>query len=110
MRDADRIFSVPGIDAMFVGPNDLAASMRGQDGRPPDGAATADANRQILAACKKHGVAAGYHCTTAEEVIHRVQEGWQFLAIGSELKMMTEGAAAAMRAVGAGGVGDIARY
>src|SRR5262245_38151332 len=27
VRDADSIFSVPGIDAIFVGPNDLAASM-----------------------------------------------------------------------------------
>ena len=26
-RNADAIFSVPGIDAIFVGPNDLAASM-----------------------------------------------------------------------------------
>ncbi len=28
VRNADSIFSVPGIDAIFVGPNDLAASMR----------------------------------------------------------------------------------
>src|SRR5229473_2344109 len=28
VEDADAIFSVPGIDAIFVGPNDLAASMR----------------------------------------------------------------------------------
>ena len=36
VRDFDQIFSVPGIDAVFVGPNDLAASMRGPDGsRPP---------------------------------------------------------------------------
>ena len=35
VEDADTIFSVPGIDAIFVGPNDLAASMRCKDGRPP---------------------------------------------------------------------------
>src|SRR5213596_3533245 len=32
---ADEIFSVAGIDAIFVGPNDLAASMRSADGKPP---------------------------------------------------------------------------
>jgi 4-hydroxy-2-oxoheptanedioate aldolase len=110
VRDAEKIFSVPGIDAIFVGPNDLAASMRGKDGRPPGGEVTAEANRQILAACKKLGVAAGYHCSTAEEALHRIREGWQFLAIGSELKLMVEGAAATIRAVGASGVGEIARY
>src|SRR5437588_4737338 len=34
VEDADAIFSVPGIDAIFVGPNDLAASMRSKDGKP----------------------------------------------------------------------------
>src|SRR5271163_1443374 len=58
VENADAIFSVPGIDAIFVGPNDLAASMRGKDGRPPSAAATAEANRHILATCKRHGVAA----------------------------------------------------
>src|SRR6266545_1610416 len=32
VENADAIFSVPGIDAIFVGPNDLAASMRTKDG------------------------------------------------------------------------------
>src|SRR6185437_17176092 len=41
VEDADAIFSVPGIDAIFVGPNDLAASMRSKDGKPPSGEATA---------------------------------------------------------------------
>src|SRR5438309_6072720 len=85
---ADAIFSVPGIDAIFVGPNDLAASMRSSDGKPPSGEATAQAMKHILATCRKHGVAAGVHCTSPEEARHRIEEGWQFLAIGSELKMM----------------------
>ena len=35
VENADAIFSVPGIDAIFVGPNDLGASMRGKDNKPP---------------------------------------------------------------------------
>jgi 4-hydroxy-2-oxoheptanedioate aldolase len=110
VRDADEIFSVPGIDAIFVGPNDLAASMRGRDGRPPSGEATAEANRHILTTCKKHGVAAGYHCTTPDETIHRIEEGWQFLAIGSELRMMLDASAGTLRAIGVGAAGKVARY
>jgi 4-hydroxy-2-oxoheptanedioate aldolase len=110
VRDAEQIFSVPGIDAIFVGPNDLAASMRSRDGRPPSGEATLEANRQILATCKKHGVAAGYHCTTPEEAAHRIEEGWQFLAIGSELKLMLEGAARVLDGIGTRQSGEIARY
>jgi 4-hydroxy-2-oxoheptanedioate aldolase len=112
VEDADKIFSVPGIDAIFVGPNDLAASMRGKDGRPPSGEATAQAMRHILATCKKHRVAAGVHCGSAEEALARIEEGWQFLAITSELKMMLDGTAAVIERLG-GAVrakGEMAKY
>src|SRR2546421_1786161 len=75
VEDADSIFSVPGIDAIFVGPNDLAASMRGKDGRPPSAEATAQAMRHVLATCRKHGVAPGLHCGSGEEARHRIEEG-----------------------------------
>jgi len=92
VEDADKIFSVPGIDAIFVGPNDLAASMRGKDGKGPTAEASNQALKHILQTCKKHKVPAGLHCGSAEEVNLRIEEGWQFLAIGSELKMMLQGA------------------
>src|SRR5205823_4878987 len=110
VENADSIFSVPGIDAIFVGPNDLAASMRGKDGRPPSGQATTAANKQILATCKKHGVAAGYHCSSPEEVLARMEEGWQFLGMASELKLMLDRAAAVVKAIGCGPEGELARY
>lgn len=109
VENADSIFSVPGIDAIFVGPNDLAASMRGKDGKPPSAEATTQANKHILATCKKNGVAAGYHCSTVEEVKHRIAEGWQFLAIGSELKMMLDNAAATVKGIGVAQSADTSR-
>ena len=111
VRDADSIFSVPGIDAIFVGPNDLAASMRSPDGKPPAPDATKEALKHILATCKKYKVAAGIHCGSGEEARMRIEEGWQFLAITSELKMMLDGAASVLTALGgARGKGDMARY
>jgi 4-hydroxy-2-oxoheptanedioate aldolase len=110
VRDAEEIFSVPGIDAIFVGPNDLAASMRGKDGRPPSAEATLEANRHVLATCRKYGVAAGYHCTLVEETVQRIEDGWQFLAIGSELKLMLDAAASTLRGIGGYETSEIARY
>lgn len=106
---ADAIFAVPGIDAIFVGPNDLAASMRGPNGEPPSAEATDRVMATILATCRKHGVAAGLHCTSAAEAEARIAEGWQFVAIGSELKMMLDGAAATLAPFGIGD-GDMAKY
>ena len=91
VENAEQIFAVPGIDAIFVGPNDLAASMRTKDGKGPSGQATRDALDHILKTCKKHGVAPGIHCANADEANARIEEGWQFIAIASELKMMLNG-------------------
>jgi 4-hydroxy-2-oxoheptanedioate aldolase len=111
VENADSIFSVPGIDAIFVGPNDLAASMRGKDGRPPTAEATAQAMKQILATCKKVGVAAGVHCFSAEEANQRISEGWQFIAINSELRMMLDGAGTILRGLtGNRARPDLAKY
>jgi 4-hydroxy-2-oxoheptanedioate aldolase len=93
VENADAIFSAPGIDAIFVGPNDLAASMRDPSGKPPSGEATEKAMKHILATCRKHGVAPGVHCMNIEEARQRLAEGWQFIAVTSELKMMLDGVA-----------------
>jgi 4-hydroxy-2-oxoheptanedioate aldolase len=102
VEDADAIFSVPGIDVIFVGPNDLAASMRSKDGRPASAEETNRVMKHILETCRKHGVAPGLHCGSAEEALHRIDEGWQFLAVGSELRMMLEGVNAAVQKLGIG--------
>src|SRR5436305_9106251 len=108
--NADAIFSVPGIDAIFVGPNDLAASMRSSDGKPPSAEATAEAMKHILAVCKKHKVPAGLHCYSPEDAKARIEEGWQFIAIGSELRMMMDSARDVVRRTGLSGQAELAKY
>jgi 4-hydroxy-2-oxoheptanedioate aldolase len=101
---------VPGIDAIFVGPNDLAASMRSPDGKPPSAGQTAEVMKEILAACRRNKVAAGVHSFSAEEVVKRIEEGWQFLAINSELKMMVDEASSVLKAIGVRQKADMAKY
>jgi 4-hydroxy-2-oxoheptanedioate aldolase len=110
VRNADAIFSVPGIDAIFVGPNDLAASMRSKDGKPPAAEATKEAMQHILATCKKHKVAAGVHAFSAKEARMYIDEGWQFIAINSELRFMLETANAVLKDMGMGTKGEGAKY
>jgi 4-hydroxy-2-oxoheptanedioate aldolase len=110
VENADSIFSVPGIDAIFVGPNDLAASMRSKDGKGPSGEATTQAMKHILETCKKHGVAPGLHCGSAAEARARIDEGWQFIAIASELRMMLNEAGEVVKQIGGGAKGEMAKY
>ena len=96
---ADEIYSVPGIDAVFVGPNDLGASMRGSDGAPPEPATFEKTLTRIREACKRSGVASGLHVQTLEQARQRAGEGWQFIAVASELKFMLDGAAEVARGI-----------
>lgn len=91
---ADEIYSVPGVDAVFVGPNDLAATMRAPDGTPPSPEAFEDALTRIREACRRHGVAPGLHTFSIPDAQRRIDEGWRFVALNSELKFMLQGAAA----------------
>jgi 4-hydroxy-2-oxoheptanedioate aldolase len=110
VRHFDEVYSVPGVDAVFVGPNDLKASMRGADGTPPSEDAFRQALADILAGCKRLGVPAGLHTFGIDEAKQRIAEGWQFIAVSSELKFMVDGAAKVADAVCGGPKADLAKY
>ena len=108
---ADEIYAVPGIDAIFVGPNDLAATMRAPDGTPPSKEALETALQRILSAAKRQRVPCGLHVFSIEDAKRRVAEGWQFIAVNSELKMMLQGASALAREMHPDlSVGELAKY
>jgi 4-hydroxy-2-oxoheptanedioate aldolase len=109
---ADEIYSVPGIDAVFIGPNDLAASMRAPDGTPPTKEALEAAYTRVLQAAQRHGIAAGMHVYSGTDALKRIAEGWRFLAVGSELKFLLQGATDLVGQLNAPGVqiAGLAKY
>lgn len=90
VEHADEILSVPGVDACFIGPNDLAASMGIGVGVPleSDHPQLVEAIEHIRETCVKHGVAPGVHTSGANGVNQRIAEGFQFLAMASELRYL----------------------
>jgi len=110
VRDFDQVFSVPGIDAVFVGPNDLAASMRAPDGQPPHPDYFKETLAAILDGCKRNGVAAGIHTFSVEEAKTRIADGWQFIAVNSELRMMMDGARRVVEGLGIQRSGNMVKY
>ena len=63
-----------------------------------------------MAAGKKTGTPVGIHCMSVPEVKHRISEGWQFLALQSELKMMVTKAQELVQELGLETASDLARY
>ena len=108
---ADEIYEVPGIDAIFIGPNDLAYSMRSASGVLPSKDEVEKAMQRILEAAKRNHVPCGLHVLTAEDALRRAEQGFQFIAVGSELKFMLDSSTTAVRLTNPGEAGeDIARY
>jgi 4-hydroxy-2-oxoheptanedioate aldolase len=110
VREFDRVYSVPGVDAVFVGPNDLMASMRAADGTPPSPEVFKQTLADILAAAKRIGVPAGIHTFSVDEAKQRIADGWQFIAVSSELRFMTDGAKRVVEGLGMGQGGDMVKY
>lgn len=81
---ADAIAALPEVDALFMGPYDLSASL----GTPGD--FTTDsfkaATDQVRLACTRHGKALGIHqvATDAPELDARLAEGNRFVAYGTD--------------------------
>jgi 4-hydroxy-2-oxoheptanedioate aldolase len=108
---ADEIFAVRGVDAVFVGPNDLLSSMGKTPAMDSDDPAFVDALRHVRETAVRRGIAPGLHTADAATAYRRIEEGWKFVAISSELGFMVEGATAAVStAIGAESTGSVARY
>ena len=71
---AEEILSVPGVDACFIGPNDLSWSM-GLKGRRDD--AHAAALLRVRDAGRATGTPVGLHCGSPQEVVERIDQGFQ---------------------------------
>lgn len=110
VKNAEAIYSLPGVDAIFVGPNDLSAQMRTPDGKDPSPEEFEAMLQRILAMGKKCKVPVGIHLTSVEAVQKRIAEGWQFLALGSELRFMVTEAQHMVEALSLRTSGDLARY
>jgi 4-hydroxy-2-oxoheptanedioate aldolase len=110
VENAEEIYALPGVDAIFVGPNDLTAQMRSPDGTDPTPEEFHAMMGRILAAGKKVGTPVGLHVQTVEQVQQRIAEGWQFIALGSELRFMVSEAQRLVSGLNLKSSGDLARY
>lgn len=85
----DEILSVKGLDAVFIGPYDLSASM-GITAQfdHPDFIAARD---RILDSCKDHNIVPGIHVvpTEPEQVLARASEGYRLIAYSLDITMLT---------------------
>lgn len=102
VENIDEILTVPGLDAVFIGPYDLSASM-GLTAQfdHPDYLATRD---RILSACNRHDVAPGIHVvpTNPSQVLARIEEGYRFIAYSLDITMLLTACTEGLETIRAG--------
>ncbi len=98
IANLDEILSVPGVDAAYIGPSDLAYAL----GMTPTGDNHDEHHQQvcleILEACKRHNVAPGIHTGSLEFTKKWLQAGFQMVTLGSEVGFMRAKAGADLAA------------
>jgi 4-hydroxy-2-oxoheptanedioate aldolase len=90
VANAEEIYSLPGVDAIFVGPVDLRANMRRTDGAEATDAEFEAMIQTVIDVGRRTGTPTGMHVMDPVTARARAEQGMRFIAVGSELRMMTE--------------------
>jgi 4-hydroxy-2-oxoheptanedioate aldolase len=93
VANAEEIASVPGIDALLIGTNDLCFELGipGQFNDPR----VAEAYKKVIAACRKHGKFPGMGGMYTPELLERhIAMGVQLVLSGSDYSLLMQAGAA----------------
>jgi 4-hydroxy-2-oxoheptanedioate aldolase len=87
IENLDAILRVEGVDVVFIGANDLSASMGllGQPHHPK----VQEVISRVLASARRAGVVAGLVAADADDANRRFAEGFQFVAIGHDVGLLS---------------------
>jgi 4-hydroxy-2-oxoheptanedioate aldolase len=88
--NVDEIVSVPGVDAIYVGPADLSISLGLEPSGNADESALDEALATIVAACERHGVVPGIHSSGALTPRRR-EQGFRMITVTSDALALRAG-------------------
>lgn len=95
----DHLFTTPGIDGVFIGPNDLSNSLTGGAHVDPGHPLVKEALTLVLEKSAQHNSFAGIYANTVELARCFVEQGFRFIAMGSDAGFLKAGSAEMLRAV-----------
>ncbi|MDY0168127.1 MAG: aldolase/citrate lyase family protein [Thermoguttaceae bacterium] len=90
VENADAIYRLPGCDAIFVGPVDLRFTMRQTDGTFPTDEEHEAMIQRVISFGRSAGTPTGIHALDPHDALRRAGQGMQFIAVGSDLWMLTQ--------------------
>jgi 4-hydroxy-2-oxoheptanedioate aldolase len=91
LDNLEEILSVPGLDAVYIGPSDLSLALGCKPTFDDVEKPVAEAIDFIVAKAREHGKIAGIHNSTPEFALRRIEKGFQFVTIASDARLMAAG-------------------
>ena len=85
LANVDAIAATPGIDALFVGPYDLATALSGGTAQDVEAPQVEQAVDRICAAATKAKKIPGIYCRDAENAVAMAKRGFRFVIAGNDL-------------------------
>jgi 2-keto-3-deoxy-L-rhamnonate aldolase RhmA len=100
VENIDEIVSVEGVDATYIGPADLAASLGHLgDMEHPEVQKAIDT---ILSATKKSGKKAGIHVAAGKSIEYRMRQGFDLITLGRDIDYLKNAVTGQMKKLGIG--------
>lgn len=94
LANLEEIVATPGLDAIYIGPSDLALAL----GIPPDRGgshpAHGEAIARILTTCRRRGVTPGIQCPDGVSARARAEQGFRMVSVGNDMATLRRGLAA----------------
>jgi 2-dehydro-3-deoxyglucarate aldolase/4-hydroxy-2-oxoheptanedioate aldolase len=104
VAQVDQIAALDGVDVLFVGPRDLSHDLGVPgDVQAPSYLAALD---QVRAAAQRHGKTCGLLVPDGSAAAARQEEGWTFVAVGSDSTLLAAAVAAELGRARQSGVPD----
>ncbi len=99
VKNLDAIAAVPGLDMIYLGPNDLGVSHGAKPSYTPNHPEVDKAMDLVVNAAKKHSIAAGMHTASKEVALAAKAKGYKLLSLGYASKIMASAATNVLKEV-----------
>ncbi len=99
VENIDAILDVPGIDAIYVGPSDLAFSLGKTPKLDSEDSEQLGMYERLLTACRKRGIYPGIHCGAPAYAARMIRMGFRLTTIANDSGLMAKAAREAVAGV-----------
>ena len=99
LENLDEILDVAGVDAIYVGPADLSLALGCKPRLDQTDAPVVEAQKKIVETCRRHGKPAGIHTASSEYAQKMIDDGYRFVTLTSDARMLAEKASQMVDAV-----------